>query len=155
MQESKIKAEPEENEDESLRDKVIAKLTQEPQIGASEIGVTASERVITLSGYADTETEKQLAETIAMQVSGVRGLANELEIKPFTILTDTDLAKTVLHALESEHALDAKGISIVVDDGWLTLEGEVAEEKQKLNAEKTVRDLSGIRGVTNQILVKK
>ena len=90
-----------------------------------------------------------------MQVSGVRGLANELEIKPFTILTDTDLAKTFLHALESEHGLNAQMISIVVDDGWLTLEGKVAEEKQKLNAEKTVRDLSGIRGVTNKIFVKK
>ncbi len=155
MQESKMQAEPEENEDEKLRDKVIERLAQEAQIGASEIGVTASESVITLSGYVDTETEKQLAETIAMQVSGVRGLANELEIKPFTILTDTDLAKTILHALESEHGLNAQMISIVVDDGWLTLEGKVAEEKQKLNAEKTVRDLSGIRGVTNKIFVKK
>ena len=155
MQESKMQAEPEENEDKRLRDKVIERLAQEAQIGASEIGVTASEGVVTLSGYADTESEMQPAETIAMQVSGVRGLANELKIKPFTILTDTDLAKIILHALESEHGIDAQMISIVVDNGWLTMEGEVVEEEQKLNAEKTVQDLSGVRGVTNKILVKK
>lgn len=140
--------------DDSLRDAVIARLALESPISTSEIGVTASEGVITLSGYVDNETARHVAETATLEVPGVRGIANELAVKPFSLLTDTDLAKTVLQVLESEPGIDATHITVTVAEGWLTLAGEVAEDAQKWMAEKAVQDLLGVRGVTNEILVR-
>jgi osmotically-inducible protein OsmY len=137
--------------DDQLRNAVIAALDREPQISTTEIGVTASEGVVTLTGYVDTVDASRLAEQAAKQVSGVRGLANELAVKPFTLLTDTDLAKNALQVLESETGLER--LTVTVDDGWLTLEGEVAQAAQKEGAATLVQDLLGVRGVTNLIQV--
>lgn len=140
-----------ENPDDQLRNAVIAALDCEPQISTTEIGVTASEGVVTLTGYVDTEEAIQLAENATKRVVGVRGIANELEVKPFSILTDTDIAKNALQVLEGEADLERITVSVV--DGWLTLEGHVAQEAQRWLADKAVQDLLGVRGVTNQIQV--
>lgn len=144
----------EDNLDDTLREAVIARLSLESQISTSEIGVTASEGVITLSGYVDNEAARHTAEAAAIEVAGVRGIANEIEVKPFSLLTDTDLAKTAIQVLESEPDIDASHIVVTVDNGWITMEGDVTEEFQKWRAEKAIQDLSGVRGVTNHIQVE-
>lgn len=155
MQDSfSIQTDREEIGDDKLREAVIARLAQEPKISISEIGVTASEGVITLSGYVDDNDAKHAAEIAVLHVSGVRGVANEIEVKPFSLLTDTDLAKTVLQVLESELGLDAMRVTVAVDKRWVTLTGDVTTEKQKSAAEKAVQGLFGVGGVTIEIQLK-
>lgn len=138
----------------TLQHSVQEELEWEPSVDATRIGVTAAQPgVITLTGTVATYAEKISAERAAKRVQGVRAVANDIEVRPLGSLkrTDTDLAQAVLHALEWDIAVPNEKIKARVDDGWVTLEGEVVLQFQRAAAENAVRRLSGVRGVTNQI----
>lgn len=138
----------------TLQHSVQEELEWEPSVNATRIGVTAAQPgVITLTGTVATYAEKISAERAAKRVQGVRAVANDIEVRPLGSLkrTDTDLAQAVLHALEWDIAVPNEKIKARVDDGWVTLEGEVVLQFQRAAAENAVRRLSGVRGVTNQI----
>jgi osmotically-inducible protein OsmY len=138
----------------NLQHRVQEELEWEPSVDASHIGVTATQPgVVTLAGTVATYAEKISAERAAKRVSGVRALANDIEVRPAGSLkrTDTDIAQAVLRALEWDIAVPHEKIRARIDDGWVILEGEVALQFQLAAAENAVRRLSGVRGVTNQI----
>ena len=137
-----------------LQHDVQEELEWEPSIDASKIGVTAMQSgVVTLTGTVATYAEKISADRAAKRVSGVRAVANDIEVRPIGSLkrTDTDIAEAVLRALEWDIAVPHEKIKARVDNGWVTLDGEVALQFQRAAAEKAVRRLSGVRGVSNQI----
>jgi osmotically-inducible protein OsmY len=138
----------------NLQHSVQEELEWEPSVDATRIGVTAAQPgVITLTGTVLTYAEKLSAEQAAKRVQGVRAVANDIEVRPLGSMkrSDTDLAQAVLHALEWDIAVPDEKIKARVDDGWVTLEGEVALQFQRAAAENAVRRLSGVRGVSNQI----
>jgi osmotically-inducible protein OsmY len=140
-----------------LQHDVQEELEWEPSIDASQIGVAAIQPgVVTLSGTVATYVEKVNAERAAKRVSGVRAVANDIEVRPIGSMkrNDTDIAQAVLRALEWDIAVPHEKIKARVDDGWVILEGEVALQFQRSAAENAVRQLSGVRGVTNQILLQ-
>ena len=137
-----------------LQHAVQEELEWEPSIDAAHIGVAANlPGVITLTGTVLTYAEKISAERAAKRVSGVRAVANDIEVRPLGSMkrTDTDIAQAVLRALEWDIAVPHEKLKARVDDGWVILEGEVALQFQRAAAENAVRRLSGVRGVTNQI----
>lgn len=137
-----------------LQHDVQEELEWEPSLDASKIGVTAMQSgVVTLTGTVATYAEKISADRAAKRVSGVRAVANDIEVRPIGSLkrTDTDIAQAVLRALEWDIAVPHEKIKARVDNGWVTLDGEVALQFQRAAAEKAVRRLTGVRGVSNQI----
>jgi osmotically-inducible protein OsmY len=137
-----------------LQHDVQEELEWEPSVDASKIGVTAMQSgVVTLTGTVATYAEKISADRAAKRVSGVRAVANDIEVRPIGSLkrTDTDIAQAVLQALEWDIAVPHEKITAKVDNGWVTLDGEVALQFQRAAAENAVRRLSGVRGVSNQI----
>ena len=140
-----------------LQHDVQEELEWEPSLDASHIGVAASQPgVVTLTGTVATYVEKVSAERAAKRVAGVRAVANDIEVRPIGSMkrTDTDIAQAVLRALEWDIAIPHEKIKARVDNGWVTLEGGVALQFQRAAAENAVRRLSGVRGVTNQILLE-
>lgn len=138
----------------NLQHVVQEELEWEPSVDASQIGVAAIQSgVVTLTGTVATYAEKVSAERAAKRVSGVRVVANDIEVRPIGSMkrTDTDIAQAVLRALDWDIAVPHEKIKARVDDGWVTLEGEVALQFQRAAAENAVRRLNGVRGVTNQI----
>ena len=141
-------------ESTKLQHDVQEELQWEPSVDASRIGVAAVEPgVVTLTGSVATFAEKVGAERAAKRVSGVRAVANDIEVQPIGSMkrTDTDIAHAVLRALEWDIAVPHENINARLDDGWVILEGEVALQFQRGAAENAVRRLSGVRGVTNHI----
>jgi osmotically-inducible protein OsmY len=137
-----------------LQHQVQEELEWEPSVDASQIGVAATQPgVVTLSGTVATYMEKVNAERAAKRVSGVRAVANDIEVRPIGSMkrNDTDIAQAVLRALEWDIAVPHEKIKARVDEGWVNLEGEVPLQFQRSAAENAVRQLSGVRGVTNQI----
>ena len=137
-----------------LQHDVQEELEWEPSVDASKIGVTAIDTgIVTLTGTVATYAEKVTAERAAKRVSGVRVVANDIEVRLIGSMkrTDTDIAQAVLRALEWDIAVPHEKIKARVDNGWVTLDGEVALQFQRAAAENAVRRLSGLRGVTNQI----
>ena len=138
----------------NLQHVVQEELEWEPSVDASQIGVAATQPgIVTLTGTVATYAEKVSAERAAKRLSGVRAVANDIEVQPIGSMkrTDTDIAQAVLRALDWDIAVPHEKIKARVDDGWVTLEGEVVLQFQRAAAENAVRRLNGVRGVTNQI----
>lgn len=142
--------------DEQLQADVIAELKWDPEIQPNEIGVVAKDGVVTLTGWVDSYLKKRAAEDAAHRVEGVKAVANDIEVRlpSSSERTDSDIAATVLRSLEWDAAVPVDKIKVTVRRGWVTLEGEVAWQYQKDDAERVVYRLTGVVGVTNMITVK-
>ena len=139
-----------------LQEIVLSALDFEPSVDAAKIAVTAHEGVVTLRGSVKTFIEKYTAERVTGRVYGVRGLANEIEVQPNhdTRRDDSTIAEAAATALGWDAAVPARSVQVTVRDGWVTLKGEVEWQYQKLDAERVVRRVSGVKGVSNLIIVK-
>jgi osmotically-inducible protein OsmY len=142
--------------DSELQKDVLAELQWEPSVKANDIGVIVKDGVVTLTGNVDSFSEKWESEHAALRVSGVRAAANEIEVKlPGDYeRTDEDIALEVTSALKWNSLVPEKRIRAVVEDGWVTLKGEVEWLYQKSSAETAVRHLIGVRGVINEVTIK-
>jgi osmotically-inducible protein OsmY len=141
--------------DNSIRDDVLLELKWDPKISsASDIAVAVKDGVVTLSGFVPSFWEKDAAEKAVKRVYGVRGIANDIQVKLFWRRTDPEIARDAVHELESHVSIPADGIKVTVKDGWVTLEGTVDWEYQSSVAESAMKKLKGVSGVTNKIDVR-
>ncbi|HKZ80984.1 MAG TPA: BON domain-containing protein [Pyrinomonadaceae bacterium] len=140
--------------DTDLRDRVERQLDWEPQITSTDIGVAAEEGVVTLTGFVNNYAEKLAIERATLRTYGVSAVANEIQVKPLLQKTDTDIASAALHALQARVDVPDEKIKLTVKDGWIALEGNVDWYYQKNAAEFAVKYLSGVKGITDNILVK-
>lgn len=139
--------------DVRVRDAVVRQLDWDPQVDASDIGVTARDAVVTLTGFVDTYPEKLAAERVAKRVRGVRGVANDIIVRLRVERTDADIAADAVRALVLRPAL-AETVQLAVHYGHVTLTGSVEWLYQRQEAEEAVRHIPGVRGVQNHITVK-
>jgi osmotically-inducible protein OsmY len=142
--------------DLDLQRDVLDELKWEPSVNAAHIGVSVKDGVVTLTGHVSSYAEKYAAEKAAKRVYGVQAVANEIDVKlpGSSQLTDEDIAKACVNALKSSITVPSDKIKVIVNKGWVTLEGEVEWHYQKDAAERAVRYLTGVTGVSNMITVK-
>ena len=135
---------------------VMDELKWEPYLNASQIGVAVNNGIVTLSGQVDSYSKKLSAEKAAKRVSGVKAIAEDIQIgvSPAFRKTDTEIAEAILSALKWHSALQEEKIKIKVEDGIVKLEGEVEWEYQRNNAKVAIENLTGVRSVINLITVK-
>lgn len=141
--------------DEELQGEVIFQLGWDSRIKQTEVGVTASKGVITLTGAVDSYAKKLAAQQAAHRVRGVLDVVNDIEVRvPGSAKTsDTDIARALRHALEWNVLVPADKIHSTVANGWVTLKGEVECYRERVDAERAVSVLPGVRGVINNIQV--
>ena len=140
--------------DQELQKDVLAELKWDAQVQPNEIGVSVKDGVVTLTGWVDSYLKKWSAEDTAHRVSGVKAVANDIEVKLASERTDPDIAEAAVHALEWDAFVPSHSIHVTVSKGWVTLRGEVEWQYQKQDAERVVRRLAGVKGVTNLVTVK-
>ena len=142
--------------DSQLQQDVMAELKWEPAVHAAQIGVEVKNGVVTLAGEVSSYTEKWNAERAAQRVNGVKALAVEMKVKlsEFGKRTDADIAESAKNILGWTSSLPADAVKVLVEGGWLTLSGDVEWQYQRQDAADSVRYLSGVTGVSNQIAIK-
>src|SRR5258708_26192198 len=140
--------------DDSLRNDVQFELKYDPKITSSDIGVAVKEGVVTIFGSVPSYWEKDAAEKAAKRVFGVKAVANDIEVKPDRKRTDPEIARDVVHELQSHISIPSDQIKATVKNAWITLEGSVAWQYQKILAESAVKKLRGVLGIINHIEVK-
>lgn len=142
--------------DAEIQADVIAELKWEPRVQASEIGVIVKDGVVTLTGWVDSYTKRWAAEEAAHRVRGVKAVANDIEVRlaPEGERTDLEIAAAAVRALEWDAVLVPEKIDVTVSKGWVTLKGTVDWEYKKREAERVIRNLAGVKGVSNLIEVK-
>jgi len=142
--------------DTQLQTDILAELNFEPSINAAQIGVEVKDGIATLSGRVNSYSEKWNAEQAAQRVSGVKALAIEIEVilQGLSVLNDADIARSVKNILDWTIFLPKDAVKLIVEDGWITLSGEVDWEYQREATVETVRYLMGVTGVSNNISIK-
>jgi len=141
--------------DHEIQADVLAELRWEPSLANDDIAVSVRDGVVTLAGFADSWADLWKAERVAGRVRGVKGVANDIKVKlpSGSERPDPDLARAAVDALKWNVLVPDDRIRVKVANGWLTLEGDVDWYYQKEEAERAVRKLRGVKGVTNLVTV--
>jgi osmotically-inducible protein OsmY len=139
-----------------LQRDVQDELLFEPSVDSAEIGVTAKDGIVTLSGKVKSYAEKWSAARAAERVSGVKALVDQVQVAlpNAHIRTDEDIAQAALSALIWDVLVPNERIMVKVEQGYVVLEGTVDHKYQQVAAVNAVRNLAGVRGVSNLITVK-
>jgi osmotically-inducible protein OsmY len=141
--------------DNQIREEVMREMRWDTRVEESEIGVTVTKGIVTLTGVVGSYAKKMAAQEAAHRVHGVLDVANDIQVKPAgsLIRTDTEIAQAVRYALEWDVLVPSEHIRSTVTEGWVTLEGDVETLSQREDAERAVRYLRGVRGVHNRLRV--
>ena len=141
---------------EELQKDVQDAIKWEPLLNAAEIGVTAKNGVITLTGNVDSYLKKREAEDAAKNVAGVRAVVEKIEIVFVSThkKNDNEIASEVVSAFKWNWQIPNEKVKVKVEGGWLTLEGELQWNYQKEAVTKSVNNILGIKGVNNEITIK-
>jgi osmotically-inducible protein OsmY len=141
----------------TLRQNILDELEFEPSIDAAHIGVAVDNGVVTLSGHVATYAEKIAAETAVRRVKGVQAIAQEIEVRyPGAKQThDDQIAKRAVSIIQWDTTIPPDSLKVTVQNGFVTLTGEVSWQYQRKAAEDAVRRLSGVIGVYNNVTIRQ
>ena len=142
--------------DAQLKADVARELEWDTSINSSNVGVGVNNGIVTLSGHLDTYAEKYAIERAVQRVEGVKAVAIELDVKlaPDHKRSDSEIAQAIETAFKWHVFIPVDRVHVKVEKGWVTLSGEADWEYQRSASEKTVRPVTGVVGVTNQIRLK-
>lgn len=144
------------SKDNHLQAAVLAELLWEPSITAAHVGVAANDGVVTLTGQVENYYQKHAAEKAAARVKGVKAVAQELEVRlpGHAGRSDEQIAHAAIDRLAWEVTVPRDAVKIEVQKGYVTLTGTVAWHFEKEAAERCIRGLYGVIGVSNQMVIK-
>lgn len=147
----------ERRSDRDLKQRIMRELKWDSRISWASINVEVNEAVATLTGSVLSYAQKVAAQEAAHRVPGVLDVANDVEVNPVDnfLRTDTEIASAVRSALEWDALVPNERIQSTVADGWVTLEGEVNYWRERTDAERAIRRLTGVVGVINNITIRK
>ncbi|WFU34387.1 BON domain-containing protein [Bradyrhizobium brasilense] len=142
--------------DREIERDVREELNWDPDLYAEDIAISVKDGVVTLAGFTRSYSDRLEAEHAAKRVAGVHAVANDIEVRLPSIdqRPDPDIARDAIASLKAQLPLSHENIKVVVKDGWLTLEGTLEWQYQKTTAENAVRNVKGVKGVTNVISLK-
>ncbi|MER2265306.1 BON domain-containing protein [Methylobacterium oxalidis] len=142
-------------DDTILRQNIIDELDFEPSIDSANIGVAVDNGIVTLTGHVGSYTERMAAEKAAQRVRGVRGVVEEIKVRfaGETPPRDEDLAQRAVQMLDWSVTVPRNAVQVKVQDGWITLTGQVEWHYQKEEARAALKRLSGVTGIINMIEV--
>jgi osmotically-inducible protein OsmY len=142
--------------DSDIERDVKDELQWDPDLDATDIAVSVKGGVVTLAGYVKSYSDKHEAEVAAKRVAGVSGVANDLETRLPTVdqRPDPDIARNAVSAIKAHLPFSSENIKVVVQSGWVTLEGRVEWQYQRQTAENAVCRIKGVKGVSNMIQLK-
>jgi len=143
--------------DAQLQKEVIEELKYEATVNEADIGVSVKEGIVTLAGTVENYFEKFHAEKATQRVSGVHGVAMEIEVKlPGSIIkSDSDIAHTIDNIINWSSLISKDSIQVKVEKGWVTLSGQVKWHHQKALLNASITHLMGVVGISDQITIKK
>lgn len=142
--------------DSVLKADVAAELAWDPAVKETAIGIAVKNGVVTLTGHLDTYAEKEAATRAVRRVSGVKAIAVEIDVRlsPEHRRSDTDIAASAELALKWNTSIPVDSIRVMVDHGWVTLQGEVEWNYQRHAAEQAIRPVMGVVGISNELKLR-
>jgi len=142
--------------DIKIQEDILEQLKWEPELHAAEIGVAVKNGIVTLSGTVRTFWEKLAAEEAAKKIAGVKAIAEDIQVGYIQGFrkTDTEIAEAVVFALKWNTTIPEEKIQVRVEEGIVSLEGEVEWDYQRNAASSAVERLAGVRRINNYLTIK-
>jgi osmotically-inducible protein OsmY len=142
--------------DQDIQREVQLELKWDARVAPNEVAVAVKNGVVTLGGWVDNFSKKWAAERAALRVRGVKAVVNEIQIRleAANQLSDIGIAESAVRALDLDSLIPEGAVKVSVSGGWVTVRGEVEWEYQRTEAERVVRTLTGVKGVTNLVSVR-
>ena len=143
--------------DMDIKEDVMDALDFEPSIDANSIGIAVDKGIVTLTGHVPTYTQRLTTERVVTRVKGVRGIAQEIEVRPTgTHLTaDDEIARRAADLLMWNTSVPKDSVKVKVAEGYVTLMGTVEWNYQRNAAQLAVSGMSGVKSVSNQIGIRQ
>jgi len=142
-------------DDKTLKKQVQDELEWDPSFDANDVGIAVENGIVRLTGYVATYAQKFDVEAAVKRVNGVRGYVEDLQIRPFAQpFSDESIATRVANVIDWDTTVPKGAVKAKVEKGYVTLTGKLTWQFEKTAAENVVRNLQGVRGVTNLIEVK-
>jgi BON domain len=142
----------------SLEDAVIDSLNLDPRIpDASEIAVSADGGTVVLRGTVERFSQRRAAVDDAKNTSGVFEVDDQLKVNLIGAdrREDDEIRGVALQALIWDTDVPSDLVDVKVEDGWITLKGDVDYQFESDAAYDDVASLFGVYGVTNEIKVNR
>ena len=141
--------------DSDTKHDVEDELRADPTIDATDIAVAVKDGVVALTGFVRSYAEKLEAEAAAKRVAGVVAIANDLEVRLSSTdqRPDPEIARDAIAAIRSRLPMSGEHVRVIVDKGWVTLEGQLEWHYQRQEAERAVRRIKGVKSVVNAIAI--
>lgn len=138
---------------EDLQKDIQHAIAWQPKLCATDIGVICKQGIITLTGIVDTYAKKDLVENAAKNVMGVKAIVNNITVtlSRKNIPADEEIAKAINDAIKWHWDISSQHLRVTVENGFVTLEGEVNWAREKEAARKTVSSILGVKGILNNI----
>ena len=142
--------------DKQLKIDIAEELKWEPRVRDGEIGIEVRDGIVTLMGTVPDYAQRMRAERAVERVAGVRAVAQELtgKVANTHLRSDADLARHVANTIDWDTEIPFHAVKAKIEDGWVTLEGDVEWQFQRNAPERAIRYLSGVKGVSNLLKVK-
>ncbi len=143
--------------DSQLQGDVNAELKWEAPLRAAEVGVSVKDGIVTLTGTVDSYATKLQAEDAVKRVVGVKAVVEKIAIKypsRYAAKDDSDVATETINALKASWEVPSDKVTVTVEQGWITLGGELEWNFQSEAAMRVVRHLLGVTGVSNNITIR-
>jgi osmotically-inducible protein OsmY len=139
-----------------IEDAVRDSLVLDPRLpGPEQVAVSADGDTVTLRGTVGSFSQRRAATDDAYDIDGVDYVEDELKVRLLTESRreDADIRGMALQILMWDAQVPADLIDVKVDDGWVTLTGDVSYQFESDAAFEDVADMLGVVGVTNNIRV--
>lgn len=135
--------------DEELKACVNAEIARDPSLADAEIAVIVKDGVVTITGHVDTIARKEAVQRAVRYSSGASGIAFELDAKSDFghKASDSEIAHAALAALAARSGIPRNRIGVEVENGWVTLSGELGNHPNVEIARQCLADIPGIRGL--------
>lgn len=140
---------------EELQKDILDAIKWEPLLHAAEIGVTVKDGIVTLTGEVDSYAKKLEAEVATKNVAGVKAIVEKIDVKFGSANShdDAHIASGIVQSLNWNWAIPNDKVKVKVEDGWVTLQGDLSNTYQKEEANNTIKNLVGVKGITNNISI--
>jgi osmotically-inducible protein OsmY len=142
--------------DSELQNEVLSELSYEPSVTVTEIGALVKDGTVTLNGYTTSYIEKWAAVNAVKRINGVKAIIDEIEVNipDAYYRTDVDIAAAAVNGIDWSTTIPVGTLEVIVDEGWVSLVGEVEWWYQQNAAINIVQQMLGVKGVSNRISIK-
>lgn len=141
--------------DVEIQKNVVEEIKSIPLINANEIGVIVKKGIVTLTGATDSYPKKIAIERAVKKVEGVRGIAEEIQVNLTNNLknTDSEIAEIIMNEIDQQNLIQTDKINVLVEDGYVTVEGFLDSDIQRKIVTKTIENIVGVKGIANNIKI--